>query len=241
MSAPPAIVFTDWDGTVTLQDSNDYLTEHLGFGDQKRRAINDEILDGKTSFRDGFQRMLDSIDTPFAECIEFLKKNIKLDPGFRGFYDYCYSKGIPVVIISSGMKPIIYNLLKHLVGEDAAENIDIYSNGVVVKDDNSWDIVYKDDSSFGHDKSLSIKEYLESHKFDNVPPLFYCGDGVSDLSAAKETNLLFAKHGKDLIIYCNRENIPYTEFNNFEEILTKMTKIIDGEPISSFIENKPTN
>lgn len=239
MSTPPAVVFTDWDGTVTLQDSNDFLTENLGFGYEKRRAINDEILNLQTSFRDGFQRMLDSIDTPFPECIEYLKKNIKLDPGFRKCYDYCHSKGIPVVVISSGMKPIIYNLLKHLVGEDAAENIEIYSNEVVIKDDNSWDIVYKDDSSFGHNKALSIKEYLETHKFEKVPPLFYCGDGVSDLSAAKETDLLFAKHGKDLIIYCNRENIPYTEFNNFDEILSKMTKIIDGEPISSFIENKP--
>ncbi|EGV65166.1 hypothetical protein PSN45_005240 [Yamadazyma tenuis] len=238
MSTPPAIVFTDWDGTVTLQDSNDYLTENLGFGYPKRRAINDEILNGSLSFRDGFQKMLDSIDTPFPECIEYLKKNIKLDEGFRKFYDYCTSKGIPVVVISSGMKPIIYNLLKSLVGEDAAENIEIYSNEVVIKDDNSWDIVYRDDSSFGHNKALSIKEYLATHKFTNLPPLFYCGDGVSDLSAAKETNLLFAKEGKDLITYCIRENIPYTEFSNFSEILDKLTSIVEGKNlISDYVQN----
>lgn len=238
MTVPPAIVFTDWDGTVTLQDSNDYLTEHLGFGDARRRAINDEILDGRMSFRDGFQIMLDSIDTPFPECIEFLKKNIKLDEGFKDFYNYCTSKGIPVVVISSGMKPIIYNLLKTLVGDEAVENIEIFSNNVKELGDGKWDIVYKDDSSFGHNKALSIKEYLAAHKFEKLPPLFYCGDGVSDLSAAKETNLLFAKHGKDLITFCNRENIPYTEFNNFHEILDKLTKIMDGEPIEKFVENK---
>lgn len=238
MTIPPAIVFTDWDGTVTLQDSNDYLTEHLGFGDARRRAINDDILNQTLSFRDGFQIMLDSIDTPFPECIEFLKKNIKLDEGFRKFYDYCTEKNIPVVVISSGMKPIIYNLLKTLVGDDAANNIQIYSNDVKEFDDGKWDIVYKDDSSFGHNKALSIKEYLLAQNFDPVPPLFYCGDGVSDLSAAKETDLLFAKHGKDLITYCNRENIPYTEFNNFHEILDKFSKIVDGQSISDFFENK---
>ena len=58
------------------------------------------------------------------------------------------------------------------------------------------------------------------------------------MSAAKETNLLFAKHGKDLITYCIREKIPYTEFNDFQDILTKVKKIIDdGEPIKSFVEN----
>ena len=70
------------------------------------------------------------------------------------------------------------------------------------------------------------------------PLLFYNGDGVSDLSAAKETDLLFAKHGKDLIKYCVRERIPYTEFNDFQDILSKVSKIIDGEKkISDFVEN----
>jgi 2-hydroxy-3-keto-5-methylthiopentenyl-1-phosphate phosphatase len=34
--------------------------------------------------------------------------------------------------------------------------------------------------------------------------MFYAGDGVSDLSAAKETDLLFAKAGKGDLISPNR-------------------------------------
>lgn len=52
-------------------------------------------------------------------------------------------------------------------------------------------------SHFGHDKSIEIRKY--SSLPDNQRPiLLYAGDGVSDLSAAKETDLLFAKkgHGK---------------------------------------------
>ena len=50
-------------------------------------------------------------------------------------------------------------------------------------------------SHFGHDKSLEIKPYAALP--DNERPiLLYAGDGVSDLSAAAETNLLFAKEGK---------------------------------------------
>lgn len=30
-----AVIFTDFDGTVTLEDSNDYLTDTLGFGKEK--------------------------------------------------------------------------------------------------------------------------------------------------------------------------------------------------------------
>ncbi|CAI5758109.1 unnamed protein product [Candida verbasci] len=243
--APPAIVFTDWDGTVTLQDSNDYLTDNLGMGYPKRKILNDDILDGKINFRDAFKDMLDSVPNSFPECVEILLKNIKLDPGFKKFYQYCKSKDIPIIVVSSGMKPIIYTLLESLVGSESLPDIEIMSNDVRIDGDN-WEIFFKDpDSPFGHDKAKSIKEYLKAHGYDdnddsenNTPKLFYCGDGVSDLSAAKETNLLFAKHGKDLIKYCIRENIPYTEFNDFEDILNKMTAIIDGSStIEKFTEN----
>jgi 2-hydroxy-3-keto-5-methylthiopentenyl-1-phosphate phosphatase len=53
------------------------------------------------------------------------------------------------------------------------------------------------DSHFGHDKSREIRPYANLPDAER-PTLFYAGDGVSDLSAAKETDLLFAKkgHGK---------------------------------------------
>jgi 2-hydroxy-3-keto-5-methylthiopentenyl-1-phosphate phosphatase len=49
-------------------------------------------------------------------------------------------------------------------------------------------------SGFGHDKSLEIRPY-SALPDEQRPTMFYAGDGVSDLSAAKETNLLFAKEG----------------------------------------------
>jgi 2-hydroxy-3-keto-5-methylthiopentenyl-1-phosphate phosphatase len=50
-------------------------------------------------------------------------------------------------------------------------------------------------SGFGHDKSLEIRPYA-GLPAEERPTLFYAGDGVSDLSAAKETDLLFAKAGR---------------------------------------------
>lgn len=232
------IVFTDWDGTVTLQDSNDYLTDNLGFGLKERLVINDKILDGSENFRDGFKLMLDSVKTPFPDCIDILKKNILLDGGFKQFYEWCELKNITVVVVSSGMKPIIHALLLKMLGEEAVRNIEIISNDVKIDSKtNEWDIVYRNpESPFGHDKSKSIRQWLKDHNTPKDETLFYCGDGVSDLSAAKETDLLFAKHGKDLITYCKNEKIPYTEFNDFTDILSKVQRILGGEPIEGFLE-----
>ena len=54
-------------------------------------------------------------------------------------------------------------------------------------------------SGFGHDKSLEIRPYANLPA-EERPTLFYAGDGVSDLSAAKETDLLFAKAGRGMLM-----------------------------------------
>lgn len=59
--------------------------------------------------------------------------------------------------------------------------------------------------------------------------MFYAGDGVSDLSAARETDLLFAKKGHDLIRYCVKENVPFTVFEDWSTILEKVKDIVEGK------------
>ncbi|CDR36345.1 CYFA0S01e00694g1_1 [Cyberlindnera fabianii] len=236
-----AIIFTDFDGTVTLQDSNDYLTENLGFGLEKRLELNDKILNGTISFREAFSLMLESIPTPFDECIQYLLKNIQLDPGFKEIFHWAQENDIPIIVVSSGMKPIIRALLENLVGEDSIDKIEIVSNDCKVNPDNSWEIVYRDETPFGHDKSRAIKPYREARNAaGSKQVLFYCGDGVSDLSAARETDLLFAKRGKDLVTICRRDLIPFTQFDSFKDILANMKSILSGvKTIDDLDENKP--
>lgn len=153
--------------------------------------------------RDTFQEMLDSINTPFPECIKYLCDNIKLDPYFKDFYHWARESGVPVIVLSSGMEPIIRSLLTKLIGSEA-DAIEIISNDVVDRPGKSkdqecgWTIQFHDDSGFGHDKSLAIRPYAK-HFADRLdeprPTMLYAGDGVSDLSAARETDLLFAKKG----------------------------------------------
>ncbi|KAL2258232.1 hypothetical protein VTK26DRAFT_8536 [Humicola hyalothermophila] len=230
---PKFIFFTDFDGTVTQQDSNDYMTDNLGFGVELRRQGNQDVLYGRRNFRDSFREMLDSVRTPFDQCIDILLKNIKLDPGFKAFYEWTREHNIPIVVLSGGMVPVIRALLAHLLGAEAVDNIQIVSNDVAPRDGKSineeggWQIVFHDDSIHGHDKSLEIRPYAKLPP-EERPVLFYAGDGVSDLSAAKETDLLFAKAGRDLVTYCENEKVPFTTFNDFSEIHATVKDIVEG-------------
>ncbi|TVY84280.1 Pdp3-interacting factor [Lachnellula suecica] len=228
---PKFIFFSDFDGTITTRDSNDFLTDNLGYGEKLRKQGNQDVLHDKMSFRDSFQSMMDSVKTPYDKCIKTLVENIKLDPHFKEFYDWARQNNIPVVVLSSGMVPIIRALLVHLLGPEA-EEIQIVANDVAprngksINEEGGWQIVFHDDSHFGHDKSLEIRQYAD---LPERPVMFYAGDGVSDLSAAKETDLLFAKKGHDLVTYCVKQDVPFTIFEDWSSILATVKKIAAGE------------
>ncbi|KAI0289241.1 HAD-like domain-containing protein [Multifurca ochricompacta] len=208
------------------------MTDFLGYGKEKRRAGNLEILSRRVTFRDAFREMLESVSQnghTFEECKQFLKDNIKLDPGFKDFIQYCKSQDIPVIIVSSGMEPLIRTILTKLVGDDA-NDIDIISNSVEVHKDGSWNIKYRHPSSgYGHDKSQAILPYKN---LAEPPLLFFFGDGVSDMSAAKYADVLFVKDKldgeNDLAAYCTREKIPHVLFEEFSQALPAVRSIVEG-------------
>ncbi|PHH64387.1 hypothetical protein CDD81_4608 [Ophiocordyceps australis] len=228
---PRFIFFTDFDGTVTTADSNDYMTDNLGFGRERRVQGNQDVLQGRVHFRDSFREMMDSVTTPFDKCLSILLNNIRLDPGFKEFYAWARQNNIPVVILSGGMRPVIQALLDKLLGPGQWD-IQIVSNDVSTRDGKTlshvggWQIVFHDDSIHGHDKSLEIRKYSSKPE---RPVLFYAGDGVSDLSAAKETDLLFAKADKDLVTWCENEKVPFVTFRDWTSITQTCQNIAAGK------------
>lgn len=238
-----AVIFSDFDGTITREDSNDYLTDTLGMGKEARLKIFEGVLDGTKTFREGFRDMLDSVKTPFPECERIVAEKIDLDPGFKVTFEWARKNNVPLIVVSSGMKPLIKALIKNLVGDEAINEIDIVSNDVEIADDGSWKIIYIDESGFGHDKSRTINAYKKKFESqlsanDDKPTYFYCGDGVSDLSAARECDLLFAKRGKDLITFCKKQNVPYHEFDSWDDILASMKQVLVGEKtVQELMEN----
>ena len=238
-ASPKIILFTDFDGTITLQDTNDFITDNYGFGGEKRHNIMQDILVDKTTFRDGFQDMVNSWKMPFPRVLDILRENITLDPGFKEFMRWAKSNNVPVVVLSSGMEPVLRTLLSKLVGDDLIKDIEIIANDTrLVPPGNSldkadgWNISFHDESGFGHDKSRTIRPYAEhiaKMPVNERPTLLYAGDGVSDLSAARETDLLFAKEGRDLVTYCERENVPFTTFSDWSTILQTTKDIFEGK------------
>lgn len=95
--------------------------------------------------------MLGSIKTPYDQCIDTLLKNMKLDPFFEKFYYWAKENNVPIVILSSGMRPIISALLEKFLGHKPGDHLHIVSNDVVSRDgkdinsEGGWQIIYHDE------------------------------------------------------------------------------------------------
>jgi 2-hydroxy-3-keto-5-methylthiopentenyl-1-phosphate phosphatase len=159
---------------------NDYMTDNLGYGYEKRRQGNLDCLADKVTFRDSFRDMLDSVTKPFDECTQILVDNIKLDPYFAEFYKWSLENNIPVVVLSGGMEPIIHAILKNLIGP-TAEQIQVIGNyvgpreGKEMNQERGWEILFRHpESGFGHDKSVELRKY-SSLPANERPTMFYAG------------------------------------------------------------------
>ena len=94
---------------------------------------------------------MDSIKTPYNECIKELTEKMELDPYFREFYLWAKEVNVPIVVLSSGMIPIIKALLDTLLGHDTDRTLTIIANDVESRDgkdinsEGGWQIKYHDD------------------------------------------------------------------------------------------------
>jgi 2-hydroxy-3-keto-5-methylthiopentenyl-1-phosphate phosphatase len=96
--------------------------------------------------------MLDSVKVGFGECIKVLQENMKLDPHFVEFYYWAKENNVPIVVVSSGMKPIISALFEKFLGHkpDPA-HLTIVANDVESRDGKDintpggWQIKYHDE------------------------------------------------------------------------------------------------
>lgn len=75
-----------------------------------------------------------------------------LDPHFAEFYYWAKENNVPIVVLSSGMEPVIRNLLETLLGHKLDDHLTIVSNNVASRDGkdinsaNGWQIKYHDDT-----------------------------------------------------------------------------------------------
>jgi 2,3-diketo-5-methylthio-1-phosphopentane phosphatase len=217
-----------------MQDTGHILFDTHGCGSHRRNILDEQIKNGERSFREVSEEMWGSLNVPFEDGFEVMESTLEIDPDFQAFHQFCISNKIPFNVISAGLKPILRKVLDTFLGEEASSHIEIVANDAVIKEDGSeWKPVWRHDTELGHDKALSINEYRDAAKLESedgtIPLIVFIGDGVSDLPAAREADVLFARRGLRLEEYCIEHKIAYIAFDTFADIQREVEKIMEED------------
>jgi 2,3-diketo-5-methylthio-1-phosphopentane phosphatase len=234
----------DFDGTIFMQDTGHVLFDKYGCGAERRQILDEQIKTGERSFRDVSEEMWASLNVPFENGFDVLADTLEIDPDFREFHTFCAQNDIPFNVISAGLKPVLRKVLDAFLGEEDSARIEIVANEASINEDGSeWKPIWRHDSEVGHDKALSVNEARiqarDNCGDDEVPLIVFIGDGVSDLPAAREADVLFARKGLRLEEYCQEHNIPYIPFDTFADIKREIEKILAEDEAKTGGVGKP--
>ncbi len=199
-------IFSDFDGTITAQDSIVFLTETFGGGSRHREAV---LKAFEQSLLDPFQvieKELATVKISWTDAVRTLSENISIDPEFPDFVRWCQRHRYPLSVVSSGVRKIIRLFIGHLDIPFYGHPVDITEKG--------W--VYRKDESA--DKVRLLRQARSDAK------VVYIGDGISDLAVIGLTDFLFAK--SRLAQHCTQKEIPYFPFESFGQIQQKLEELV---------------
>ncbi len=211
------LIFCDFDGTIANEDVGYRLFHH--FSDGRNDALIPEWQAGRISSREILTLEAQMVSATKSEVLKYVDQ-FELDSGFADFVALCRSSGIEPVIISEGMEFYISYLLK----KNGLGDLEVLSN-IGNFEGNKLTMEFPHQNSncrrCGSCKGERIAEFRE--KQDQPVKVVFLGDGYSDACAAKEADILLAK--KDLVTYCQDNNIKFEKFGDFRQAADLLIEI----------------
>jgi 2-hydroxy-3-keto-5-methylthiopentenyl-1-phosphate phosphatase len=217
-------IFSDFDGTITIYDTWIEMGEHFIRNKEKWAEVIRKFESQEIGARECFLSECSLIENfDLGEFNRIIDKQ-SLDPGFPEFYSYCTSAGLSLTILSEGMDYYI----KRILGNFGLD-IPFYSNKFVLSaDERSFQLEFPYSDSDCTKCGTSKRNILMNLTGDSEISVFI-GDGFSDACVVNYADIVFAK--KSLASYCWKNNITYFEFQTFNDIKKKLTKILEKKAL----------
>ncbi|MBW7887980.1 MAG: MtnX-like HAD-IB family phosphatase [Bacteroidetes bacterium] len=206
------IVYTDFDGTITVEDIGDKLFQH--FGDGKECLRNFKLYtEGKVSARDCWKNSCKTLrSVSQSEFIDFAVQQ-EIDRYFPSFIKYCEEKNIPVQILSDGFDAYIDPIL----AQNGYGALPRFCNTLQFHSDGTIEPHFPFTDSECIQCANCKRNHLLSRTSDSQV-IVYIGDGYSDRCPVQFADIVFAKNS--LVAYCEAQNITYHRFVTFYDVLS---------------------
>ncbi len=206
---PKAILFLDFDGTITQRDAVDVILE--AYADSKWLTFEAEWRSGRMGSRDCLQAQM-ALVRATRKQLDSLLDEIEIDEGLIGLLELCAERDVPVHIISDGFDYCVRRILWR-----TSKRVHALLRGtrICASRLEARGHLWRTEFPFFHQtcgygcatcKPAVMRLLNRVHA-----PAIFVGDGLSDRYAVESADLVFAKNG--LAAYCSEnsvEHIPYT-------------------------------
>ena len=203
-------VITDFDGTITLRDVGDAILRHF------KAATKEEIersYGPHVKIEEWMKEYFRPVTVSRKDIEAYVKASTRLRGGFKEFHAFCAGAGVPLEIASGGVDLYIDCLLKE------------------------WGLKIKSFYGFTRFTPGGVRvtfpclkgTTLEAFKAARVRryqrlgyKVVFCGDGTSDLKAARTADAVFAT--KRLRRLCLEKGVRNSRLKNFFDVKNYILK-----------------
>ena len=201
------IFLVDFDKTISYNDSTDVIMRK--HNPEFLKKVRERYRNKQVGIMGFMKACLESLEISEKEYIKSLE-DVKIDRTFKKFLE----SGFDYRIVSAGTRTnVTGSLLKENIFIDdklIISNELSFENGKV-----RMEFPYADkERYFGVDKRSLVLEYKNKGK-----KVIFVGDGPSDYEAVKVADCVFARSSSRLVEHCNENNIKFSEFSDFEDLI----------------------
>lgn len=213
------IVFTDFDGTIAINDVGDAIFERFGDAGvclESFQAYRRGEINARECWRRGFTSMKSVTKKEFTR----FALTQKTDRSFPLFVDYCRSMKIDLHMLSDGFDAYIDPILER----EELGALPRFSNELRFNDDKTVTPLFPfTDAECPRCANCKRNHMMTRSGEEHV--IVYIGDGVSDRCPVQYADIVFAKDS--LVTFCETNNITFYRFETFDDVLTKFRSIVE--------------
>ena len=214
----PWNILCDFDGTVSLKDTTDFLLEN--FAQEGWQEIEQQWEKGLIGSKQCMQQqiaLLKMTQQQFYQCLD----QIEIDQGFLELVKLSTQYEIPLIIVSDGLDLVI----QYILSKYKLSHLPIVANQLIQTDEDQWRLDFPNTNSScisasGTCKCKVAQQYQPEH-------IILIGDGRSDFCLSEVADYVFAK--KSLIEHCREKQILHSPFEQFSEIQRPLEKLLVGD------------
>ena len=206
---------TDFDDTAAVQNVAELLLNR--FGAANWTDVRQAFRDGKMSLKEYQEITFREIQADRPAMQHYVREHATLRPWFPELRRFCRSRDIPLAVVSQGLDFYISALLER----DGFSDVPVYAVDTSFKDGHisyHYNHTYPGREAQGNSKAFVVEGFQRQGYY-----VVYAGDGVSDLEASRQADLVFAH--RTLARFCDDEGISYQPFQDFRSILLAVREL----------------